>query len=53
MMKTLGIFAGLTIASIIIGLSFRILRILFIVMSLILLLPGSSDIIAELLKWNT
>ncbi|GIN74495.1 hypothetical protein J14TS2_49700 [Bacillus sp. J14TS2] len=24
----------------------------FIVMALILLLPGSSDIIAELLKWN-
>lgn len=30
-----------------------VIGIVFIVMSLILLLPGSSDVIAELLKWNS
>ncbi|WP_419880867.1 hypothetical protein ACN6MY_14710 [Peribacillus sp. B-H-3] len=29
-----------------------VIGILFIVMALVLLLPGSSDVIAELLKWN-
>jgi hypothetical protein len=29
-----------------------VIGVVFIVMSLILLLPGSSDVIAELLKWN-
>jgi hypothetical protein len=29
-----------------------VIGVVFIVMSLILLLPGSSDVIAELMKWN-